>query len=57
MYYNSDRNAVNTHLTIFYSEKQEASIPDDVFDAVADSPVANVNFSKNQLTEVPPRYG
>lgn len=37
------------------SEKQEASIPDEVFDAVNDSPVANVNFSKNQLTTVPAR--
>lgn len=43
-------------LPFFLSEKQEGSIPDEVFDAVDDSPVANVNFSKNLLTAVPPRY-
>ncbi|XP_036426166.1 leucine-rich repeat-containing protein 40 isoform X1 [Colossoma macropomum] len=47
--------AIKTLKTLAYSEKQEASIPDDVFDAVSDSPVTNVNFSKNQLTEVPLR--
>ncbi|XP_066522057.1 leucine-rich repeat-containing protein 40 [Hoplias malabaricus] len=47
--------AIKTLKTLDYSGKQEASIPDDVFDAVSDSPVANVNFSKNQLTELPPR--
>lgn len=47
--------AIKTLKTLDYSEKQEASIPDDVFDAVADNPVANVNFSKNQLTAVPHR--
>ncbi|KAI2663576.1 Leucine-rich repeat-containing protein 40 [Labeo rohita] len=47
--------AIKTLKTLDYSEKHEASIPDDVFDAVDDSPVANVNFSKNQLTAVPPR--
>ncbi|KAI4894986.1 hypothetical protein NFI96_010794 [Prochilodus magdalenae] len=47
--------AIKTLKTLDYSEKQEPSIPDDVFDAVSDSPVANVNFSKNQLTEMPLR--
>uniref|UniRef100_A0AAR2IQF2 Leucine-rich repeat-containing protein 40 n=1 Tax=Pygocentrus nattereri TaxID=42514 RepID=A0AAR2IQF2_PYGNA len=47
--------AIKTLKTLDYSEKQEASIPDDVFDAVSDSLVTNVNFSKNQLTEVPLR--
>ncbi|TVK90638.1 Leucine-rich repeat-containing protein 40 [Bagarius yarrelli] len=47
--------AIKTLKTLDYSEKQEASIPDDVFDAVNNSPVANVNFSKNQLNAVPPR--
>ncbi|XP_072540318.1 leucine-rich repeat-containing protein 40 [Salminus brasiliensis] len=47
--------AIKTLKTLDYSEKQEAAIPDDVFDAVSDSPVSNVNFSKNQLTEVPSR--
>ncbi|XP_051753086.1 leucine-rich repeat-containing protein 40 [Ctenopharyngodon idella] len=47
--------AIKTLKTLDYSEKQEGSIPDEVFDAVDDSPVANVNFSKNLLTAVPPR--
>ncbi|KAA0712899.1 Leucine-rich repeat-containing protein 40 [Triplophysa tibetana] len=47
--------AIKTLKTLGYSEKQEASIPDEVFDAVDDSPVTNVNFSKNQLTAVPHR--
>ncbi|KAI5109366.1 leucine-rich repeat-containing protein 40, partial [Silurus meridionalis] len=47
--------AIKTLKTLDYSEKQEASIPDEVFDAVNNSPVVNVNFSKNQLTAVPPR--
>lgn len=38
------------------SEKQMACVPDDVFDAVGSEPVASVNFSKNQLAAVPPRY-
>lgn len=38
------------------SDKQAAQIPDAVFDAVGDNPVATVNFSKNQLREIPPRY-
>uniref|UniRef100_A0A672LYQ2 Leucine-rich repeat-containing protein 40-like n=1 Tax=Sinocyclocheilus grahami TaxID=75366 RepID=A0A672LYQ2_SINGR len=48
--------AIKTLKTLDYSEKHEGSIPDEVFDAIDDSPVANVNFSKNQLTAVPPRY-
>uniref|UniRef100_A0A8B9KAD7 Leucine-rich repeat-containing protein 40 n=1 Tax=Astyanax mexicanus TaxID=7994 RepID=A0A8B9KAD7_ASTMX len=47
--------AIKTLKTLEYSQKQEAAIPDDVFDAVSDGAVVNVNFSKNQLTEVPPR--
>ncbi|XP_036377631.1 leucine-rich repeat-containing protein 40 [Megalops cyprinoides] len=47
--------AIRTQKTLDYSEKQEASIPDEAFDAACDSPVAIVNFSKNQLTAVPPR--
>lgn len=38
-----------------YSEKQAAAIPDELFDAVGDAPIYSVNFSKNQLTEVPSR--
>uniref|UniRef100_A0A4W4G2Z2 Leucine-rich repeat-containing protein 40 n=1 Tax=Electrophorus electricus TaxID=8005 RepID=A0A4W4G2Z2_ELEEL len=47
--------AIKTLKTLDYSEKQEACIPDEVFDAVSDSVVVNVNFSKNQLTAVPLR--
>uniref|UniRef100_A0A671TBH3 Leucine-rich repeat-containing protein 40 n=1 Tax=Sinocyclocheilus anshuiensis TaxID=1608454 RepID=A0A671TBH3_9TELE len=47
--------AIKTLKTLDYSEKHEASIPDEVFDAVDNSPVANVNFSKNQLMAVPSR--
>lgn len=39
-----------------FSEKQAAVIPDEMFNAVGSNPVATVNFSKNQLSEVPPRY-
>lgn len=39
-----------------FSEKQVAVIPDDVFSAVRSNPVTSVNFSKNQLTAIPPRY-
>lgn len=38
------------------SEKQAAVIPDDVFNVVGSNPVTSVNFSKNQLTAIPPRY-
>lgn len=39
-----------------FSEKQAAVIPDEMFNAVRSSPVTTINFSKNQLSEVPPRY-
>lgn len=41
---------------LFFSEKGAVVIPDEVFDAVGNNPVATVNFSKNQLTEIPIRY-
>ncbi|KAL4634909.1 hypothetical protein GN956_G13946 [Arapaima gigas] len=47
--------AIKTLKTLDYSGKQEASVPDDVFDAVGSDPVSSVNFSKNQLSVVPPR--
>ncbi|XP_062412276.1 leucine-rich repeat-containing protein 40 isoform X1 [Sardina pilchardus] len=50
-----DVHAIKTLKTLNYSEKQEALIPDDVFDAAAEGPVSCVNFSKNQLSAVPPR--
>uniref|UniRef100_A0A7M4F1Y9 Leucine-rich repeat-containing protein 40 n=1 Tax=Crocodylus porosus TaxID=8502 RepID=A0A7M4F1Y9_CROPO len=39
-----------------YSEKQAILIPDEVFNAVGSNPVTTVNFSKNQLSEIPARY-
>lgn len=39
-----------------FSEKQAGSVPDELFDAAADQGVTTVNFSKNQLTSIPPRY-
>ncbi|KAJ6662635.1 hypothetical protein lerEdw1_011772 [Lerista edwardsae] len=36
-------------------DKQVAVIPDEVFNAVGSNPVTTVNFSKNHLTEIPPR--
>ncbi|KPP73196.1 hypothetical protein Z043_107735 [Scleropages formosus] len=47
--------AIKTLKTLDYSGKQEASVPDDVFDAVGSDPVSVVNFSKNELSAVPPR--
>ncbi|MEE6494810.1 hypothetical protein FKM82_001872 [Ascaphus truei] len=51
---------VNTHAIITlkaleYCEKQASVIPEEVFNAVGNSPITIVNFSKNQLTEVPSR--
>ncbi|NXY38014.1 LRC40 protein, partial [Pomatorhinus ruficollis] len=47
--------AITTLKLLEYSDKQAAEIPDAVFDAVGANPVATVNFSKNQLREIPPR--
>ncbi|XP_065593541.1 leucine-rich repeat-containing protein 40 [Cyrtonyx montezumae] len=47
--------AIATLKLLEYSEKQVAVIPDDVFNAVRSTPVTSVNFSKNQLTAIPPR--
>ncbi|XP_076134191.1 leucine-rich repeat-containing protein 40 isoform X1 [Alosa pseudoharengus] len=52
---NIDVHSIKTLKTLNYSEKQKALIPDDVFDAAEGGPVSCVNFSKNQLTAVPPR--
>ncbi|XP_032428432.1 leucine-rich repeat-containing protein 40 isoform X1 [Xiphophorus hellerii] len=51
---------VNTHniktlKTLEYSNKQAASVPDEVFDAAAHQAVTSINFSRNQLTAFPPR--
>ncbi|KFQ69181.1 Leucine-rich repeat-containing protein 40, partial [Phaethon lepturus] len=47
--------AISSLKLLEYSEKQAAVIPDEMFDAVRSNPVATVNFSKNQLNEIPPR--
>ncbi|XP_059677802.1 leucine-rich repeat-containing protein 40 [Gavia stellata] len=47
--------AITSLKLLEYSEKQAAVIPDEMFNAVRSNPVATVNFSKNQLTEIPPR--
>lgn len=46
---------IKTLKVLEFSEKQADSIPDDLFDAAADDAVTTVNFSKNQLTTLPPR--
>ncbi|XP_047462641.1 leucine-rich repeat-containing protein 40 isoform X2 [Mugil cephalus] len=40
---------------LVYSEKQAVSIQDEVYDAAVGHDIVTVNFSKNQLTCVPPR--
>ncbi|XP_075688947.1 leucine-rich repeat-containing protein 40 [Rhinoderma darwinii] len=47
--------AIATLKNLEYSDKQAPAIPDAVFNAVGSSPITSVNFSKNQLTEVPLR--
>ncbi|NXT37761.1 LRC40 protein, partial [Pelecanoides urinatrix] len=47
--------AITSLKLLEYSEKQAAVIPEEMFNAVRSNPVATVNFSKNQLNEVPPR--
>ncbi|KAJ8277787.1 hypothetical protein GJAV_G00079900 [Gymnothorax javanicus] len=47
--------AIQTLKALNYSEKQDASIPDEVFDVVGSCPVTSVNFSKNRLTALPSR--
>nr|KAF6379222.1 leucine rich repeat containing 40 [Myotis myotis] len=51
---------VNVHAIITlkildYSDKQTTLIPDEVFDAVKSNIVTSINFSKNQLCEIPKR--
>ncbi|NWV01723.1 LRC40 protein, partial [Upupa epops] len=47
--------AITTLKLLDYSEKQADAIPDEAFDAVGNNPVTTVNFSKNQLSRIPPR--
>ncbi|XP_023194680.1 leucine-rich repeat-containing protein 40 isoform X3 [Xiphophorus maculatus] len=51
---------VNTHniktlKTLEYSNKQAASVPDQVFDAADHQAITSINFSRNQLTAFPLR--
>ncbi|KAL7396758.1 hypothetical protein ABVT39_011295 [Epinephelus coioides] len=46
---------IKTLKLVEYSEKQADHIPDELFDAAAGESVSTVNFSKNQLTSIPPR--
>ncbi|XP_054452498.1 leucine-rich repeat-containing protein 40 [Anoplopoma fimbria] len=46
---------ITTLKSLVYSEKQAGNIPDELFDAAADQSITTVNFSKNQLTSIPPR--
>ncbi|CAH2311008.1 leucine-rich repeat-containing 40 [Pelobates cultripes] len=51
---------VNTHSittlkTLEYCDKQAPAIPEAVFNAAGTNPIVTLNFSKNQLTEIPPR--
>ncbi|KFU87319.1 Leucine-rich repeat-containing protein 40, partial [Chaetura pelagica] len=47
--------AITSLKLLEYSEKQAAVVPDEMFQAVRSHPVTTVNFSKNQLSQVPPR--
>ncbi|XP_061593396.1 leucine-rich repeat-containing protein 40 [Cololabis saira] len=47
--------SIKTLKVLQYSEQQAESVPEEVFDAAADHGVATVNFSRNQLTSLPPR--
>ncbi|KAM9832083.1 leucine-rich repeat-containing protein 40 [Neosynchiropus ocellatus] len=46
---------IKTLKVLDYRRKQAVSIPDELFDAAAESNVTTVNFSKNQLTSLPSR--
>ncbi|XP_036046569.1 leucine-rich repeat-containing protein 40 isoform X3 [Onychomys torridus] len=47
--------AIVTLKLLDYSDKQAALIPDDIFDATKSNIITSVNFSKNQLCEIPQR--
>ncbi|KAJ3599367.1 hypothetical protein NHX12_033330 [Muraenolepis orangiensis] len=46
---------IKTLKVLDYSDKSSDTIPDEVFDAAAGQTVTTMNFSKNQLTTLPPR--
>uniref|UniRef100_A0A286Y2G6 Leucine-rich repeat-containing protein 40 n=1 Tax=Cavia porcellus TaxID=10141 RepID=A0A286Y2G6_CAVPO len=47
--------AIVTLKLLDFSDKQTALIPDEVFNAVKNNVITSVNFSKNQLHEIPKR--
>lgn len=47
--------AIVTLKLLDYSDKQTTLIPDEVFDAIKSNVIISVNFSKNQLSEIPKR--
>ncbi|XP_024100516.1 leucine-rich repeat-containing protein 40 isoform X1 [Pongo abelii] len=47
--------AIITLKILDYSDKQATLIPDEVFDAVKSNIITSINFSKNQLCEIPKR--
>ncbi|XP_044296597.1 leucine-rich repeat-containing protein 40 isoform X3 [Varanus komodoensis] len=47
--------AITVLKTLEYSGKQAAVIPDEVLDAAGSNPITTVNFSKNNLVEIPVR--
>ncbi|XP_050005424.1 leucine-rich repeat-containing protein 40 isoform X2 [Alexandromys fortis] len=47
--------AIVTLKLLEYSDKQATLIPDDIFDATRSNIITSVNFSKNQLCEIPKR--
>ncbi|NWR61649.1 LRC40 protein, partial [Bucorvus abyssinicus] len=47
--------AITSLKLLDYSEKQAAVIPDEMFQAARSNTVTTVNFSKNQLKEIPAR--
>ncbi|XP_016004420.2 leucine-rich repeat-containing protein 40 [Rousettus aegyptiacus] len=47
--------AITTLKILDYSGKQTTLIPDDVFDAVKSNIITSINFSKNELCEIPKR--
>ena len=49
----SQNDALLNHFS--FSDKQTALIPDEVFDAVKSNIITSINFSKNQLCEIPKR--
>ncbi|ELK06252.1 Leucine-rich repeat-containing protein 40 [Pteropus alecto] len=47
--------AITTLKILDYSDKQTTLIPDEVFDAVKSNIITSINFSKNELCEIPKR--